>query len=355
MALRSEVVPAVGQVERLVDQRKVGNDVADHRVLEHRPVLPRRIVRMAAADRAVRARSRARPAPRRASPRRSRAPSAYAGGSATSARACSPSGSASTIARTRRSDSSDLVEAHRDARGDVAVASTSPCARRARRRARTGRSQRRSRACPLARPASPVRPSLRGELRRDDAAGAEAVLQAGVLVVDVAQDAAPRARAPRTASRIGAARRGVEIARDAAGHDAVHQQRWPKAARLRAQHVLLAGARTARGRTRSRRRCRGSRGRPDGWRRARARAAARAATRARRRRRRRRSPRAPARRPTRRRRCESPETRPARRCAVGERHRLEALLDALVHVAEALLQAQHLLADDLRSGNARAR
>ena len=79
-------VAAVGEVERLVDQREVGNDVADHRVLEHRPVLPRRIVRMAAADRRRRARIRARPARDRASPRRSPGPCRNAGGSATGAR-----------------------------------------------------------------------------------------------------------------------------------------------------------------------------------------------------------------------------------------------------------------------------
>ena len=36
----SEIVTAVRQIEALVDQRKVGNDVADHSVLEHRPVRP---------------------------------------------------------------------------------------------------------------------------------------------------------------------------------------------------------------------------------------------------------------------------------------------------------------------------
>jgi len=43
-------MPAVGQVERLVDQRKIGNDVAEHRVLQQRPVLPRRVVRMQPPD-----------------------------------------------------------------------------------------------------------------------------------------------------------------------------------------------------------------------------------------------------------------------------------------------------------------
>src|SRR6185369_14784721 len=46
----SQVVPRIAEVERLVDQREVGNDVADHRMLEHGPVLPGGIVAMAAAD-----------------------------------------------------------------------------------------------------------------------------------------------------------------------------------------------------------------------------------------------------------------------------------------------------------------
>src|SRR5208282_2873384 len=50
---RLQVVAAVGKVERLVYKRKVGNDVADHRMLQHRPVLPRRVVRMAATDRTI--------------------------------------------------------------------------------------------------------------------------------------------------------------------------------------------------------------------------------------------------------------------------------------------------------------
>src|SRR5438046_1863114 len=56
MAWSLQVVSAVAQVERLVDQWKIGNDVADNRVLEHRPVLPGRIVRMQPMDAAVRRR-----------------------------------------------------------------------------------------------------------------------------------------------------------------------------------------------------------------------------------------------------------------------------------------------------------
>src|SRR6266699_5227523 len=46
----SQIHSAVTQVERLVDEREVRNDVAVHRVLEERPVLPRGIVRMQAVD-----------------------------------------------------------------------------------------------------------------------------------------------------------------------------------------------------------------------------------------------------------------------------------------------------------------
>src|SRR5215469_6822411 len=49
----SEIVPRVRQVEGFVDQRKVGNDVADHRVLQYGPVLPRRIMRMATVNRSL--------------------------------------------------------------------------------------------------------------------------------------------------------------------------------------------------------------------------------------------------------------------------------------------------------------
>src|SRR5713226_3146420 len=46
----SQICSAVTQVERLVDEREVRNDVAVHRVLEERPVLPGGIVRMQAVD-----------------------------------------------------------------------------------------------------------------------------------------------------------------------------------------------------------------------------------------------------------------------------------------------------------------
>ena len=140
-----QVVPRVAEVERLVDQREVRNDVADHRMLEHRPVLPRRIVAVAAADARRRASSSSatRTSPRQ--PSTQPAPSAACAGRRSSrahaARAAAPAQSA----RIRRSDSKSLVEAHRDARRDVAAAVRRHAHARARRRAaRAGRSAGRS-------------------------------------------------------------------------------------------------------------------------------------------------------------------------------------------------------------------
>src|SRR5690242_5652039 len=51
--LRSQVDPAVGEIERLVDEREIGDDIAEDRVLQRRPVLPGGIVRVTAMDRAA--------------------------------------------------------------------------------------------------------------------------------------------------------------------------------------------------------------------------------------------------------------------------------------------------------------
>src|ERR1700694_2579318 len=48
-----QIVTAVGEVEGLVDQWEVRDDVVDDGVLEHRPVLPGWIVRVAAANAAL--------------------------------------------------------------------------------------------------------------------------------------------------------------------------------------------------------------------------------------------------------------------------------------------------------------
>src|SRR5690348_11876691 len=53
IACALEVVTAVRQVEGLVDQGEIRNDVADDRVFQRWPVVPGRIVRMAANDSAI--------------------------------------------------------------------------------------------------------------------------------------------------------------------------------------------------------------------------------------------------------------------------------------------------------------
>ncbi len=121
--------------------------------------------------------------------------------------------------------------------------------------------------------------------------------------------------------------------------------RWPNAVRVDAQHILAQPRELREAEREAAVVAELRRGRPGGWRRARARAAARAATAARGGARRRRSPPAPARRPRRRPPC-CRRRRARRAVRLDEGQRLEALLDALVRVAQALLEAQHLLADD---------
>ena len=79
---------------------------------------------------------------------------------------------------------------------------------------------------------------MRRERGRHDAAGAEAVLQAVVLVVDVAQraDLALQHRAFVADRGRGL---GREVARDAARHDVVHREPVAEQREVRAQHVLL--------------------------------------------------------------------------------------------------------------------
>ena len=228
----AEVVSAVGEVERLIDQRKIRHDVADDGVLEHRPVLPRRIVRMAAPNRAVRAGlSATSTGPRQPSIE----PDAHRAALAArqSARACARR----QLRRRCRHEAAAIRTARRNAR------------RRARPRRlpsraylRTpsssygshGRSTRRSKACPLARPARPMSPSRAASSGVDDAGADKAVAHAGVLVEDTAQHGG-LARDPRAQRH---ERRDADRARDrrldSAGDDEVDQIALPER-RLRAR------------------------------------------------------------------------------------------------------------------------
>ena len=122
-----------------------------------------------------------------------------------------------------------LVEAHRHARGDVAVAMRRHRAPRAGRRAATAWSQRRSAACPLARPARPVRPSWAASCGRHAAGAEEAVLQAGMLVVDDPAARAPRARCASHCARRRSSIDGVRSTATPPGTMASIMKRWPKA------------------------------------------------------------------------------------------------------------------------------
>ena len=109
------------QIERFVDQRKIGNDVADDRVLEHRPVLPRRIVRVArgAGGPSAPVSSAISTSPRQPSTQPTPAlPSA----ASETASQCSPSGSSSRIAAHSSQRFEHFLEAHGHACGHVAVA-----------------------------------------------------------------------------------------------------------------------------------------------------------------------------------------------------------------------------------------
>ena len=116
-----EVVSAVRKVERLVDQRKVRNDVADDRVLEGGPVLPRRVVRMTAQHPIPRHPHRAQPAPGRATlqPPRGQTPARWA---TRLPHGDEPSGSPPARRATRPTGFQDLIKAHRDPRRNIAVA-----------------------------------------------------------------------------------------------------------------------------------------------------------------------------------------------------------------------------------------
>ena len=186
--------------------------------------------------RAVGARSRARPAPRRASLRPSRCPIATRRGSGSRRAMLARRAARRQIARTRRSDSSS------SSKRTATRAATSPlrCAAmrtlELRRRARTeSRSAGRS-ACPLARPASPVRPSCAASSGVDAAGADEAVLQRRRARRRCrAASRTSRSSASRTASRDAlacAARRGRARRRPARRSPSASGGRTPR--RLRA-------------------------------------------------------------------------------------------------------------------------
>ena len=151
-----------------------------------------------------------------------------------SAVAMSPSGSASRIDVDQAQRLQRFVEAHRDAR---APRRRRGCAARRTASASYGASGNRSadrRECPLARAANPRQAELGGQLARDSAAAAKAVLQAGMVVVDLAQQADLAIERARIASRISRRDVRCEIAaRRRPGTTTSISRRWPNARQLR--------------------------------------------------------------------------------------------------------------------------
>ena len=179
------VVPAVGEIEGLIDQRKIRHDVVDDGVLEHGPVLPRRIVGMTAPDRAAGARFEChqhRAAPSLDQCRAQRLPR----GACAIGAWCAPAGSFCRMPSIRRTDSSA------SSKRTATRAATSPswrarldglklavrlagqiAAKIQRLAARPAGESGQAQSC--------------GERRSDHAGAHETVAQSGVLVVDRTQ------------------------------------------------------------------------------------------------------------------------------------------------------------------------
>ena len=114
-----KVMAAVGEIEGLIDEREIRHDVADDGVLEHRPVLPGRVVRVAAADvPAGPASSATHTGPRQPSIRP--APIAPSSGARTGVR-CDPSGQLSENVLDQTTGLLQLVEPDCNACGYITV------------------------------------------------------------------------------------------------------------------------------------------------------------------------------------------------------------------------------------------
>ena len=232
---RLQVRSRVGQVERLVDEREVRNDVAEHRVLERRPVLPGGIVRMAAPYAA--GRTGLERDEDLAAPALDPADAARALGGRGQRRLRRPGAQVIEQRSLKAQRFERFVEAHVDARGDVAVARAGDARRERRVGDHAGMRPRVERDAAGARGEADHAEARRG-LRRQPPAGDEAVLQSRVIVVDCAQHAElalePVGLAPQAVDA-----RCVQVNRDAARHDAVHRVAVTEQRCVAAQQILL--------------------------------------------------------------------------------------------------------------------
>ena len=260
-----------------------------------------------------------------------------------------PVGQPACDARDQAAGFLRLVEAHRDPRRDVALGAHARSPAPARRRARTASRRAASKAWPLARPASPTSPSRAASSGVTVPARREAIAHAVVFVVDL-RAALRTSRASRTrvrSQRLRRVRRDVDAR--AAGHDAVHQVALSEGALDGAQPVFLEPRELREAEGEARVVAERARGRRDGWRCARPRAQRRATRRRVAGSRSRPDPRAPGNRPTRTRPPNRPRPAPRGDGLSTQAELGEAPLDALVRVAEPLLEPEHLFADDRKA------
>ena len=203
----SEVVSRVAEVERLVDEREV-RERCCRSPRARAPASSATTGRGSGSAGCGRRRPAPAPrAPRRASLRPSRRRSAALPGSCTCGARTAPSGRSRAELADQAQRLEDLVEAHRHARRDVAVAAASPCVTCQRVVGRPGVVAAQVGGLAAGAAGQAGQPELRGQLGRDAAGGHEAVLQAGVLVVDRGAACAPRARSRRTGARMRVAQR----------------------------------------------------------------------------------------------------------------------------------------------------
>ncbi len=231
----SEIVSGIGQIEGFVDQRKVGDDVADHRPFDGRPVLPRRIVRVAAGDASLRVglqRDALRPAPALHQPQRQARRDGLR-----PLRPHAAAGQACQQVAAQPQAGEHFGKSHRHARADVALLRLRRlhAQRGVGRKARSGAQIQR---LPAGAPGQADHAQPRRQLGQDPARGLEAVLQTFVLIQDVLEPPHfPAEQHPLVVQHGHGV--GVQIEPHAAGLHRVHGITRAERPRVEAQHVFL--------------------------------------------------------------------------------------------------------------------
>src|ERR1700733_10825699 len=174
---------AVGEVERLVDEREVRDDVADNGMLEHGPVLPRRVVWVTAADRSVG--TGFERDPHRPTPAFDQACAVGAVGGYAHLRTMRSFWQRAKDLLDEMTRFAQLIEANRDARGHIPLAANDFCYGQL--RVRLARHVDSKIKCLRARTTGePSEPKTSGQFDIDCAGAVKPIAQALMLVVDCA-------------------------------------------------------------------------------------------------------------------------------------------------------------------------